>query len=143
MPRSHAGDRSAISVSGFDAMRSVIRVMGKEAQREANKVLKEAARVVADDARQRAERQPYKTPADRRDGKYAAGFKVALRGSRIMVVNRWPGAGVNHWGGTISPKGTPIRFSRRPVIAEAADAKSAIFEAHLEQAVNRLADSIR
>lgn len=139
----YAGDRGAIRVSGLDALRATLRVMSRDSGKATRAVLAEAAGIVADEARARAARQGYKTPAARRTGAYAKGFKPSVSGSRIAVVNRWPGANVNHWGGTIRPRGVPITFPRRPVIAEAAAAKEVQFEAALTRAVNALADRIR
>jgi phage gpG-like protein len=57
---------------------------------------------------------------------------VTARG--VAVGSTLPYASVVHWGGTINPRGTDIRFERRPFLSDA-------IEDTADWALNQIADS--
>lgn len=85
----------------------------------------EAAKIVAEDAARRAPRGTRPLPANRRKRLHEA-VKPLVKGTKVYVgatARDAPHGNVNHWGGTITPRGKPIRFPPRRFIIEAFKAK--------------------
>jgi hypothetical protein len=49
---------------------------------------------------------PYKS------GRLRSSVRTSVRGGSLSLYSREPYANVQHWGGTISPKGTPIKIRK-------------------------------
>lgn len=68
-------------------------------------------------------------------GRLAGSLKTSYRGTSATVRSRLPYSNWIHWGGVISPKGTPIRIEGRPFIYDA-------LQERREQIVDELAGAI-
>lgn len=108
-------DKVQVRVSGLRELRSDFRKMGGTANRELSKALKAglqpsliAARAFARDSF-----------SERSTGALAGDLKVFATGLRAGIRSRKPYASVQHWGGTISPRGTPIHIRRTEFITRA------------------------
>ena len=103
-----------VKIEGLRDLRRVLRQTDVESARALQGGLKDAASVVATEAA---------AHAPRRSGALAKSIRPYAAGNKAGVRSRLPYAGVVHWGGTIKPRGVPIKFERRPFIAEAVDRK--------------------
>ena len=114
-----AGD--AVRIEGLADLRKDLRQSSPDVRREVTKALKEGARVVA------AAAVPFTA---RGTGKLAAGWRPGASGNNAFVRNRVPYAGVQEFGGRISPKGTPFVIRPHPAGTRALEVKEdAIAEA--------------
>jgi phage gpG-like protein len=75
--------------------------------------------------------------APRRSGAYARSIKPYVTAKGASVGSRLPYAGVVHWGGTIRPRGVPIKFEPHPVISDALDRRTNEIVDDLGDAVDR------
>lgn len=102
----------AVQVRGLKEFRRDLRRLEPEIDKELRKSIRVAASKVAVTAA---------GLAPRRSGALARSIRPYVSGARASVGSRLPYAGVVHWGGTISPKGTPIAFRRTEFISIAAE----------------------
>ncbi len=107
----------AVRVDGLQDLRKSLRAVDKGALKEVQAVTKAAAELVAVEAR---------SLAPRRSGKLASSIRATTSGARGIVRSPLPYAAVHHWGGTISPRGTPITIKRTEYITKAAERKQAM-----------------
>jgi hypothetical protein len=111
-----ATQRSAIGIQGLKDVRRTMRATTPMANRVINQELRKAVVPIAAEAR---------VLAPKRSGKMAASTRPYATGSKVGVRSFHPGAGVVHWGGTISPRGFPITFSRTEFITRAVRGREA------------------
>jgi hypothetical protein len=105
----------AVRVEGLAALRKDLRKLEHSDQaREVTKALKEGAGLVATTAR------PFTA---RSTGKLAAGWRAGTAGNTAFVRNRVPYAGVQEFGGTIRPKGAPVKIKAHPAATRALEDK--------------------
>jgi phage gpG-like protein len=118
---------SAVRVEGLRELRRDLKAIKPEVHKELRDVNKDAAELVAAEARATAKRG--------KTGRYGGGFKAGSSGDKAMVRNRVPYANVQHWGGSIRPRGVRI-YIKGDRVAEKAGVK------HADQVLERLADGI-
>lgn len=122
-------DRSpAIRVDGLREFRAAL----KTADAQSTKIINEELRVAAAEVAQTA-----RGLAPRRTGRLAESLRPFAAGNRVGVRSRLPYAGVVHWGGTISPRGTDIRFRRTEFITRAVERHEAEIVRDLGEALER------
>lgn len=119
-----------IRVEGLASLRRSIRAYDRGVLKEVQAVTKHAAMIVAVEAR---------TLAPRQSGALAASIKPGTSGSAGIVRSPLPYASVVHYGGTISPRGTPITFQRSNFVGRALDNKRGEVIADLSRGFNELA----
>lgn len=119
----------SLRVEGLAKLRRDLRAIDKDLGKSLTDHLRDLAKEVRDEARSRA---PVKTGALQRSIKHS----VRARGASIY--SNTPYAGVQEWGGTIRPKGTPIEIQGRHFIY------SAIYDHadHIKGQVEGLLDGI-
>lgn len=105
-----------VRIDGLKEFKRATRLVSPIFARELNADLKRAARPIADEASRNA---------PRRTGRYANSIRVYSNAKGVSIGSRLPQANVVHWGGTIRPRGVPIKFRRRAVIWDAAERQSA------------------
>jgi hypothetical protein len=98
-----AGGRYTVEVKGLAEFRRDLRLMEPEVGKDVQRVLRGAVAMVAAQA---------SLLAPRKTGALAGSYRPYTRGNRAGVRSRLPYAGVVEYGGTISPRGTPIKFRR-------------------------------
>jgi phage gpG-like protein len=99
-----------VHVDGIREMQRELRRVDPEIARELRPALKTAADVALPAAR---------ALAPRRTGRLAASLRASVSGSTARIRSPLPYAGVQHWGGTIRPRGTPILIRRTEFISRA------------------------
>jgi hypothetical protein len=126
-----------VRVQGLAELRKSLRAARPELAVELRTAEVEAAQVIAVGAAQRAPRGTRPLPKNRRRRLHEV-IRVLVRGTKVYVgatAASAPHASVNHWGGTITPRGRPIRFPPRHFVLEE-------FDARREQFIGLLADGI-
>jgi HK97 gp10 family phage protein len=118
--------RNAIEVEGLQQLRRALRAIGKDAQKEGQTVVREAAQIVAAQAR---------LNAPRRTGRLRDSIRGTTSGVKGVVRSPLPYAKVHEYGGVIRPRGAPI------VIRESAFVERAI-TSKADEVVEKLADGI-
>lgn len=103
-----------VHVEGLRALRRDIRKMQPDTVRELRKVIKDAAQIVAEEARTRA---PVRT------GRLAGSIRATTSGDKGIVRSPLPYAAVHEFGGTIRPKGAPIAIRGSHMVYGALDNK--------------------
>lgn len=129
-----------VRVQGLAELRRSLKAIRPELVAELRKAEAQAATVIAEDAARRAPRGTRPLPKNRKRRLHET-VKPLIRGTKIYVgatAAQAPHANVNHWGGTIRPKGTPIRFTARRFVVEAFVAKRAEFVVLLADALDRV-----
>lgn len=119
-----------VHVEGLREFRRDLKRLQPEVAKELRKDIKTAAQKVAADAA---------SHAPRRTGAYARSIKPYVTAKGASVGSRLPYAGVVHWGGTIRPRGVPIKFEPHPVISDALDRRTNEIVDDLGDAVDRAA----
>ena len=104
----------AVRIEGLAELRRDLRRASPDVRRDVTRALKEGARVVATAA------VPFTA---RGTGKLAAGWRPGASGNSAFVRNRVPYAGVQEFGGRISPKGTPFQIRAHPAGTRALELK--------------------
>lgn len=102
-------DEFAVRVEGLRELRRDLRQLQPDAAKEIRTVLKGAAEIVAAAAR---------ADAPRKTGRLADSIRGTTAGDRGVVRSKLPYANVQHWGGTIAPRGTPIRIRATEFVAK-------------------------
>jgi hypothetical protein len=100
------------AVIDTDGIRKLVRDFGKM-DKTLRAALVKSLRDVGDKARDNIRSStspPYRTGTLRRS------TKTSVRGGSIALYSLLPQAPVLHWGGTIKPRGVPIRFKRTEYI---------------------------
>lgn len=130
MARADARLQLAVHVEGLSELRRDTRRVQPAATREIRVVIKAAAELVASEAR---------TLAPRRSGALAESITASTAGDRGLVRSRLPYANVQEYGGTIAPRGTPIRIRAHEFGLRALESKrEAVIEA-LDQGLDAVA----
>lgn len=122
-----------VRVTGLRELRRDLKKLPGQSNRELSKELREAVLPVVVRA---------KALAPRRTGALVASLKPFALGTRAGVRSRLPYAPVQHWGGTISPLGTPIRIRRTEFITRAIDEMDDRIVDELGDAVERAAKKL-
>jgi len=120
----------AVKVDNLQPLRKALRAVDKDALRDVQTVTKRAAEVVAVEARSRA---------PRRTGRLAGSIRATTSGARGIVRSPLPYAPVHEYGGTIEPRGTPIRIKRREYITGALEEKQDQVRDELARGFNEVA----
>lgn len=129
-----------LRVEGLAELRRTLKAIRPELAVELRKAESAAALVISADAAARAPRGTRPLPKNRRRRLHEV-IKPLVRGARIYVgatAATAPHGNVNHWGGTIRPRGAPIKFQRRLFIVKAYTAKREDFVALLDMALTRV-----
>jgi hypothetical protein len=123
----------AVRIEGLADLRRDLRQSAPEVRRDVTRALKQGAIVVA------ATAAPLTA---RRTGKLAGAWRPGAAGNTAFVRNRVPYAGVQEFGGTIRPKGTPFTIKPHPagtralqlreeaIVDAVGDAVMGVFERH-------------
>lgn len=134
-----------VAIPGLQRLRQDLRALNRGVLPELRKVEVEAAQVVAKEAARRAPKGTRPLPANRKK-RLSEAVQPLTRGVKVQVgatAKQAPHANVNHWGGTIKPRGTDIEFPksdpRRQFIIKAYKAKRPEFVAALAKAFSDLA----
>jgi hypothetical protein len=110
----------AVRIEGLAALRRDLRGMTADVRRDVRLALKGGAELVARDAGPLAARGTRPIPADRRPRtRLADSFRAGTSGDVAVVRSRLAHAGVHEFGGTISPRGTPIKIKATPAATRA------------------------
>jgi hypothetical protein len=105
----------AVRVEGLADVRTSLRKLERTGERkEVTRALKEGAQLVARTA------GPF---APKRSGKLAASYRAGASGNSAFVRSRLPYAGVQEFGGTIRPKGSPVVIRAQPAVTRALASK--------------------
>jgi phage gpG-like protein len=124
-------DELSVKVDGLAKLRRDLRAINKDLGKSLTDHIREIAKEVRDDARPRT---PELSGALRRSEKYS----VRTRGAAIY--SKLPYAGVQEWGGTIHPRGAPIKIRGRHFLYSAVDQNAAHIKAELERSLDEIAD---
>lgn len=104
--------------SGIADLLRDLRRMDKELGKALTRALREVGDDVRDDVRS-STKAPYRT------GRLRRSIKTSVRRGQVSLYSTLPQAPVHHWGGTIRPRGAPIRIKRTEFltseVAERAD----------------------
>lgn len=101
-----------VDVDGLRALRRDLKRLDKELPKALNKEIKEAVGKVAIEAA---------ATAPRKSGALARSYRPFTRGNIAGVRSPLPYAGVIEYGGTISPKGTPITIRKYEPVTRAVE----------------------
>jgi phage gpG-like protein len=112
----------SVTVDGLAQLRRDLRHIEPGAVREIRDVLKSSAELVAHAAR---------ADAPRKTGNLADSIRATTSGARGVVRSALPYANVQHWGGTIAPKGTPIKIKGTLFVSR-----------HVERLTDRIVDEL-
>jgi HK97 gp10 family phage protein len=121
----------SIKANGLAKLRRDLKAIDKDLAKSFTDHLREIAKDVRDDARPRA---PRKTGALQRS------IKHSVRARGASVYSNLPYAGVQEWGGTIRPRGTPIEIRGRHFIYSAVDENTKHVEEELTRTLDVIAD---
>jgi phage gpG-like protein len=124
-------DELSVDVPGLGKLRRDLKAIDKDLAKSLTDHLREIARGVRDEARSRA---PVQTGALQRS------IKHSVRARGASVYSNLPYAGVQEFGGTISPRGTPIAIRGRHFIYSAIADESDHVERELERSLDVIAD---
>lgn len=120
-----------VRISGLADLRRDLRAIGaKSAGRGLTKALRAGAEEVAVAARPRA---PHRT------GALAASYRAGAAGKNAYVRSRLPYAAVHEFGGTISPKGSPITIRASGAVTGALRDKEDAIVDRVADAIDKLA----
>lgn len=119
-------DEAAVHVKGLAEMRRDLKRLDPLIDRELRDAIKEGAEKVAVTAG---------ALAPHRSGDLAHSIRAFVSGARASVGSTLPYAGVVNWGGTISPRGVPIKFERLEFTTRA-------IEDHADQIVEDIGDGV-
>jgi hypothetical protein len=122
--------RNAIEVEGLQQLRRALRAIGKDAQREGQTVIREAAQIVASQAR---------LNAPRRTGRLRDSIRGTTSGAKGVVRSPLPYAKVHEYGGVIRPRGAPIEIQRSAFVGRAIDSKADAVVEMLADGIDRVA----
>ena len=120
----------AIRVEGLANLRKNLRNTDKDALKMVQGVVAGAAKIVAADA---------STLAPRRSGRLAGSIRGTTSGNKGLVRSRLPYAKVHEYGGTISPRGTPITIARSAFVTRAIERKESAVTRALEVGFEQVA----
>lgn len=112
----------AVTVRGYSAFRRSLRRLDKDLDTQLRDYVKEIAGEVAEEARKR-------TPV--RSGALQNSIRASVTQKRATIYSTKPYAGVVEWGGTIRPKGAPIKFDAARMMVGAVESKSEEVEARM------------
>lgn len=110
----------AVKAPGLSKLRRDLKKIDKDLGREATSHIREVAKGVRDQARSNL-RERSKNPK----GVIEKTIKHSVNSRGASIYSNHPGSGVQEWGGTIAPRGTPIEIKgkayMRGAVAEKAD----------------------
>ncbi len=124
-------DSITVRIEGLGQLRRDFRAIGGPAlQRELRSVLLRAATIAAGQA---------SAFAPRRTGQLAASIRPGARGTTAYVRSSLPYAGVQEFGGTIRPRGTPMHIRGRHFVGRAVDHQADTIVDAIGDGIDRLA----
>lgn len=121
----------SVQVEGLSKLRRDLRAIDKGLGKSLTDHIREIARKVRDDARSRA---PKKTK------RLSRSIKHSVRARGASVYSNSPYANVHEWGGTIRPRGVPIRIKGRRFIYSAVQDNTKNVEEELGRSLDVIAD---
>jgi len=119
----------SVKTQGLNQTLRALNRVNKDAGKEVKRGLREIAKKVRADARPLA---PVKT------GKLAASYRYSATNKGAAVGSSLPYAGVVEFGGTIRPRGVPIKFKPSRPLGRAVQKDTA----HIEEELGRLFDDL-
>lgn len=142
MPRDN---RQAVSIRGLREFRRQLKKISPELDKATREILKDAGELAAAEARRRAPRgstDRHRSHRDRRyrPGRLAGSIKVSSTQARLSIYSNLPYAAVHEYGGTIRPRGVPIRIKESRMIRGAVEARTDDVIREVEKVTDRLAD---
>lgn len=129
-----------VRVEGLLELRRGLKAAKPELVAELRKAEADAALIIAADAAERAPRGTRPLPTNRRRRLHEA-IRSLVRGTKTYVgatAAAAPHGNVNHWGGTIKPRGVTIVFKPRRFLLQAFAAKRADFIVLLDEGIDRV-----
>ena len=124
-------DDLSIKVDGLGKLRRDLKAIDKDLAKSLTDHLREIAKEVRDDARSRA---PRKT------GALSRSIKHSVRARGATVFSNLDYAPVHEWGGTITPRGTPIEIRGQHFIYSAIYDQADRIKSELERSLDVIAD---
>lgn len=113
-----------VTVRGYAAFRRDLQKLDKGLNRELSRYMREMGREVRDEARTIAGEHEI-------TGEMRKSIKHSVTQKQVSVYSNLRQAPGLEWGGTISPKGTPIKLPRHQMVGKAAYRKSEYIEGHV------------
>lgn len=129
MPRAAAG----VQVRGLGQLRRALRQVDKGFDREIGTRLRGVASKAAADAKSNL-----RSRSKRPRGRIEPTIRAFSRQKSAGIQSTHPGAGVQEWGGTITPRGVPIVIEPKQYMSDAAKAR----HAEAEREVGELIDDL-
>ncbi len=108
-----------VQAPGLSKLRRDLKKIDKDLARDATRHVREIAKGVRDEARSNLQERS-KNPT----GAMAKTVKHSVRARGASIYSDHPGSGVQEWGGTISPRGTPIEISGKAYMRGAVETKA-------------------
>lgn len=137
--------KQAVHVRGLSEFRRTLKRISPELDKETRRFLKEAGEKAAVEARRRApvgstDRAKSHRGRGYRPGKLGRSIKVSATQARISVYSNLPYAGVHEYGGTIKPRGVPIKIKESRMVRGAAEAYMDDVLGQVERVTDHLAN---
>lgn len=129
-----------VKVKNLGAFRRNLRKLDRDLDLQLARYIREKAREVRDTARNRTPvgRKDRRAKGQRRPGGLKGSIKHSVTQKRATIYSTQPDAPVHEWGGTIRPRGVPIRIEKKSMIRGAVQQHTGDVEQHME----RMFDSI-
>jgi HK97 gp10 family phage protein len=125
-------DDIVVRAPGLSKLRRDLKKIDRDLGREATRHVRRVANQVRDEARSRA---PKKT------GRLSKSIRTSVRSKGASIYSPEEYAGVHEFGGTISPKGTPIEIEGQRFIYGAIDEKADDVAEQLGDLLDHIADT--
>lgn len=137
MPPSPAGaglmavSNLRINAPGLAKLRRDLGRIDRGLRTAADRHIRQAANRVRDTARSKA---------PRRTGRLSKSIRTSVRARGASIYSNLEYAPVHEWGGTISPRGTPITIEASHYMAEAVEENTDMIEEELGRLLDGIAD---
>jgi HK97 gp10 family phage protein len=125
-------DDIVVRAPGLSKLRRDLKKIDRDLGREATRHVRRVGNQVRDEARSRA---PKKT------GRLSKSIRTSVRSKGASIYSPEEYAGVHEFGGTISPKGTPIEIEGQRFIYGAIDEKADDVAEQLGDLLDHIADT--
>lgn len=100
----------AVEIKGYAAFRRGLNKLDKELGKQLSQYVRDTVRKVRDDARRFA---------PNRTGKLSRSIRESVTVKRATIYSTLVYSAVHEWGGTIRPKGSPIKIKRSRYVGRA------------------------
>lgn len=130
-----------VYINGLSAFRRDLRKLDKGLDLEVSRYIREKAKEVRDTARERTPvgRTDRRSSRQRRPGTLRKSIKHSVRQKSATLYSNQPDSGVHEWGGTIRPRGKPIRIRGKAMLRGAVAQHTDDVEEHMARMFDRLA----